>query len=112
MYKVATKSNERLSHKQQRFVDEYLVDGNATQAAIRAGYSRRTARQIGSENLSKPYIAEAIEQKQAAYRAQVVVTREWIVGQMLELSRSPNASLMTRIVTLGRIARIMGYIKR
>jgi len=51
----------RLTEKQKRFVEEYLIDLNATQAAIRAGYSENTARQIGQENLTKPYIAEAIQ---------------------------------------------------
>ncbi len=53
-----------LTPKQARFVQEYLIDLNATQAAIRAGYSEKTARQVASENLSKPYIAKAIEAKQ------------------------------------------------
>lgn len=50
-----------LTNKQQVFINEYLVDFNATQAAIRAGYSPKTARQTGSENLSKPDIKAAIE---------------------------------------------------
>ena len=50
------------THKQQRFVEEYLVDFNATQAAIRAGYSRKTARQIGEENLTKPDIKNCIKE--------------------------------------------------
>ena len=50
-----------LTAKQQRFVHEYIIDLNATQAAIRAGYSKKTSRQMGSENLSKPYIQEALE---------------------------------------------------
>ena len=50
-----------MTPKQQRFVDEYLIDLNATQAAIRAGYSEKTARQAGAENLSKPDIAAAIQ---------------------------------------------------
>lgn len=52
--------DKKLTPKQQRFVEEYIVDFNATQAAIRAGYSQKTAQEIGSENLSKPIIAEAI----------------------------------------------------
>ncbi|CCQ72407.1 terminase small subunit [Magnetospira sp. QH-2] len=52
--------SSNLSPKQQRFVEEYLLDLNATQAAVRAGYSERTARQIGSENLSKPDIQQGI----------------------------------------------------
>lgn len=51
-----------LTDKQQRLVDEYLIDLNATQAAIRAGYSEKTAKEIGSENLTKPNIAKAIEE--------------------------------------------------
>lgn len=54
-----------LKAKQQRFVEEYLVDLNATQAAIRAGYSARTANRIASENLSKPDIASAIQTARA-----------------------------------------------
>ncbi len=53
-------STKNLTPKQLRFIDEYLIDLNATQAAIRAGYSPRTARQIGDENLSKPVIAAAV----------------------------------------------------
>lgn len=52
-----------LRQKQQRFVDEYPVDFNATQAAIRAGYSPKTAYSIGQENLKKPEIAAAIAER-------------------------------------------------
>jgi len=51
----------KLNAKQQCFADEYIIDLNATQAAIRAGYSKRTAQRIGSENLSKPLVAQAIQ---------------------------------------------------
>ena len=50
-----------MTKKQKRFVEEYLIDLNATQAAIRAGYSPDTAQQMGSENLSKPVIKNAID---------------------------------------------------
>jgi len=52
--------NSQLTKKQCTFIEEYLVDLNATQAAIRAGYSTRTAKEIGCENLSKPNIQNAI----------------------------------------------------
>jgi phage terminase small subunit len=51
-----------LTPKQQRFVQEYLIDLNATQAALRAGYSERTAKSIGQENLTKPAVKTAIQQ--------------------------------------------------
>lgn len=61
-------AEKKLTAKQQRFCDEYLIDLNATQAAIRAGYSEKTAKQIGQENLTKPdiknYIQERMEQKE------------------------------------------------
>lgn len=49
--------------KQQRFIEEYTVDFNATQAALRAGYSERTAHSIGHENLNKPELAAAIQER-------------------------------------------------
>jgi len=55
----------KLLPKQAAFIDEYLIDSNATQAAIRAGYSKKTAKQMGTENLSKPVIYAAIAAKQA-----------------------------------------------
>jgi phage terminase small subunit len=51
----------KLTHKQQRFIAEYLVDLNATQAAIRAGYSKKTAYSIGDETLKKPEVAMAVK---------------------------------------------------
>lgn len=57
-----------LTLKQQRFVEEYLIDLNAMQAAIRAGYSERTAKSIGQENLTKPDTQKAIEEAQGKYQ--------------------------------------------
>lgn len=52
-----------LTTKQKRFCDEYLVSGNATQAAIKAGYSKKTANRIASENLLKLDIKEYLEKR-------------------------------------------------
>lgn len=66
-----------LTKKQRRFIDEYFIDFNATQAAIRAGYSERTAHSIGWENLRKPDISDAIEHrlKESAMLADEVLMR-------------------------------------
>lgn len=61
--RLVTRDNGLLP-KQAAFVREYLIDGNATQAAIRAGYSEKTAYNIGAENLKKPQIAKLIAEKQ------------------------------------------------
>ena len=57
-----------LTDKQKRFIDEYMVDSNATQAAIRAGYSPKAARVQGQENLSKPAIQYEIKSRQEALK--------------------------------------------
>jgi phage terminase small subunit len=70
---AGTGEPKTLTPKQQRFVDEYLIDGNGTQAAIRAGYSEKTAYSIANENLNKPEIAAAIQlaMDQRAERTQI-----------------------------------------
>lgn len=56
---------QKLTQKQQRFVDEYIISGNATQSAIKAGYSKRSAYSVGQENLRKPVIKAAIDKRNA-----------------------------------------------
>ena len=68
-----------LTPKQQRFVDEYLIDLNATQAAIRAGYSERTAKSIGQENLTKPDIQKAIQEAQNKLTERTEITQEYVL---------------------------------
>jgi phage terminase small subunit len=71
-----------LTAKQQRFVDEYLVDLNATQAAIRAGYSQKTARQVGAENLTKPVIADAVAKAQTSRSDRVQIDSDWVLTRL------------------------------
>ena len=54
---------QKLTVKQQKFADEYVISGNATQAAELAGYAKRSAHSIGAENLQKPAIASYIESR-------------------------------------------------
>jgi len=69
-----------LNDKQQRFVQEYLVDLNATQAAIRAGYSKATAQQQGSRLLLNVVVAEAIAEGQAAVAKRNEITVDRVVA--------------------------------
>jgi phage terminase small subunit len=75
-----------LTPKQQRFVDEYLIDLNATQAAIRAGYSEKTAQEIGSENLSKPIIAEAIAAAMKEREKRTEITQDRVLKEYAKLA--------------------------
>ena len=72
----------KLTAKQERFVEEYLIDLNATQAAIRAGYSRKTANRTGSENLSKPGIAEAIAKRQKERSERTEIDQDWVLMRL------------------------------
>ncbi len=73
-----------MTPKQERFVAEYLIDLNATQAAIRAGYSEKTAQVIGSENLSKPMIAAAVAAAQAERSERTEVTQDYVLTSIME----------------------------
>ncbi len=74
-----------LTDKQAAFVREYLIDLNATQAAIRAGYSANTARAIGSENLSKPDIAEAIAEAAQKRAEETSIDAAYVLRQAVKL---------------------------
>lgn len=77
-----------LTAKQQRFVDEYLIDLNATQAAIRAGYSEKTARSISNENLTKPDIQSAIEKGMQARSGRVEITQDMVLRELAKIGFS------------------------
>ena len=76
---MAKDEEKTLSDKQQKFIEEYLIDLNATKAAIRAGYSEKTAQQIGSENLSKPVIAESIQKAFEDRSRRTEVTQDYVL---------------------------------
>lgn len=76
----------RLTAKQKRFADEYLVDLNATQAAIRAGYSPESARVIGSDNLTKPDIRARIDKKMAELSKRTGVNQERVIRELARIA--------------------------
>lgn len=75
----------KLTDKQAAFVRQYLVDLNATQAAIRAGYSERTASRIGPQLLGKTCVREAIEKAQAKRARRVEVTQDYVLSNLVEV---------------------------
>lgn len=80
-----TEKKDKLTPKQQRFVSEYLRLGNATQAAIAAGYSEKTANRIATENLSKPVIARAIERAQQRRNDRLELEEDFELKKAIEL---------------------------
>lgn len=76
-----------MTAKQQRFCDEYLIDMNATQAAVRAGYSKKTARVIGQENLTKPAIREYIEKRMAEKEKALIADQDEVMKYLTQVMR-------------------------
>lgn len=75
-----------LTDKQKVFINEYVVDFNGTRAAIKAGYSKNTARMIATENLSKPYIREAIDKLVNELNEQCRIKRERIINEIASIA--------------------------
>lgn len=90
----------KLTEKQQRFVDEYLIDLNATQAAIRAGYSAKTAQEQGSQNLSKLMVQQAIAEQMAERSRRTGVNQDRVV---LELARIAFVKITDIVDSEGKI---------
>jgi hypothetical protein len=101
------KKPKALSSKQARFVAEYLVDFNATKAAERAGYSKKTAYAIGAENLRKPQIQAAIQDRVKARDGRTEVSADRVVQWTLEtyqkaLAAGKFAAAVAALALLGK----------
>lgn len=97
-----------LTAKQQAFVSEYLVDLNATQAAIRAGYKEKNAYQIGAENLRKPQIQKAIQEAREAREKSTRYNAAWIIDQIAEIAKDPEQSARDRLKALELLGKHHG----
>ncbi len=99
-----------LTPKQARFVEEYLVDLNATQAVIRAGYSKKTARQVASENLTKPDIQEAIAAAQDDRSERTGITQDEVIqGLKKEATlEGEGSSHSARVAAWGHLGKHLG----
>jgi len=75
----------KLTDKQRRFCDEYLVDMNATQAAIRAGYPAKTANKVGSQLLGNTRLSEYIQSKQNATAKKLDISRERVLSELANI---------------------------
>ena len=88
-----------LTPKQARFVDEYLKDLNATQAAIRAGYSKKTAEWIGPQLLTKNHVAEAVSGRMKARSDRTEITQDMVLRRYWEIATAnPNELVQFRRV--------------
>ena len=91
----------KLTAKQQRFCDEYLIDLNATQAAIRAGYSEKTARIIASENITKPNIKAYIQQRMDEKEKELIAGQDEVLKYLTAVMRGQSRSSVVVVESTG-----------
>lgn len=100
-----------LSAKQLRWIDEYLIDFNGAAAAVRAGYSPKSARSIAHENLTKPDIQDVLQARQAAMAKELQITRQEVVRGLVDAvnmgreQQNPGAM----VCALREVAKILGF---
>ncbi|MDE6260679.1 MAG: terminase small subunit [Oscillospiraceae bacterium] len=99
-----------LTLRQRQFVQEYLVDLNATQAAIRAGYSEKTAEVIGYENLRKPQIKAAIDRAIQARNQRTEITQDKVIQELAKVAFA-DGTMYARVVGGGRAVELTDTAK-
>ena len=107
MYKL----NTGLTTKQLRWIDEYLIDFNGAAAAVRAGYSPKSARSIAHENLTKPDILAVIQARQLAMAKELQITRQGVIQGLLEvvdMGRQQQDPL-AMVCALREVAKMLGF---
>ena len=90
-----------MTDKQKRFCDEYIIDCNATQAAIRAGYSKKTANRIATENLSKLDIKQYIEERLEQIRSEKTADAKEVMEYLTSVMRGEHTEQVLRLVGEG-----------
>ena len=91
----------KLTVKQQKFADLYIELGNATEAAVLAGYSPRTAGVIGNENLKKPYVKKYIEDRLAELDSQSIAAQKEVLQYLTSVMRGESRSEVIVIEGIG-----------
>ena len=90
-----------LTPRQQKFCDEYLISGNATEAAIKAGYSPKTAKQTGSENLAKPDLRAYIDEQLAKIHSAKIADAEEVMKYLTSVMRGEHTEQVLKLVGEG-----------
>ena len=88
--------SKKLTPKQKKFADNYIESGNATQSAIKAGYSRKTAKSVGSENLTKPDIKSYIEKKMKEVESHKIMDAKEAMELLTRIARGEE--METKVV--------------
>lgn len=92
---------KRMTAKQRIFCEEYLIDLNATQAAIRAGYSKKTAYSIGVENLRKPELKKYIDERMAEKQSALIADQDEVLRYLTAVMRGESRSSVVVVESTG-----------
>lgn len=95
------KRKDKLTLKQKKFADEYIISGNATQSAIKAGYSKKTAGVIAVENLEKPNIKAYIDKRLKELDDKAIAKQEEVLQYLTAVMRGQSKSAVVVIEGLG-----------
>jgi phage terminase small subunit len=93
----------KMTAKQRRFCDEYLIDLNATQAAIRPGYSSKTAYSIGEENLKKPELKKYIDSRMAEKEDELIAKQDEVLKFLTAVMRGEAKDEKPMVNAVGEI---------
>lgn len=94
----------KLTLKQQRFINEYIISGNATQAAIKAGYKPKNAPQTGAENLKKPYLRAEIDRRLAELQTKKTMDMQEVMECLASFGRGEVAE--EQVTNSGEIVQV------
>ena len=103
-------SKDKLNPKQKRFVKEYCVDLNGTQAAIRAGYSKKTANEQAAQILAKLSIQEAVKEEQSKIEGRIDITQDKVAQEIAKIAFAEELTAH-KIKSLEMLGRHLGMFK-
>ena len=103
---------QRLSPRQQRFVSEYVIDFNGAQAAIRAGYSQKAAKEVAYRLLTYTHVSQAVEQRTQESARKLEITREAVLQGLLEAAAiaREEGSTLGMVSAWREVAKLMGVL--
>lgn len=97
----------RLTRKQEAFINEYCITLNATQAAIKSGYSQKTAYCIGEENLRKPYIKQAIDERLKDKANKNNITADFVLNEIRAIAVDTKNKTNDRLKALELLGKYL-----